>query len=685
MNRSFIRNSRALRLALTFGIASVAITAFAQDRGSVSAASATQVIHPASVAFTDPPVIQSTLDVFPQIRSTVSPRAIRPDNPKRPIPEPAGPANNLTAGGINPFGPSNQVSARFPGISNTGATPPDPDIAVGPNHVVQVVNTNVAFFDKGTGAVQYADTLDNNGFFNIGATPFVFDPKVFYDQGAQRFVIVALELDNNLSKLLIACSDDSNPNGVWYKYRVDSLVDLNGQTYWLDYPGFGYNKSAVVVTGNMFPFLFGGVFVQSLVFRKADMLVGNPMQITKFNDFASFTVQPAKVMDSGPHPIFGVSRSSNTTIKLFAYTNLASIPQMSFTNIPVPLQRGFNAGAPTSGGGFLDTIGDRVMDSAQRDGKVYACLTIRSADNRAVVRWYEVNPKTWPFAGGPELVQSGDIDTGTPNFTYMPAINVNLAGAVSLIFTESNENIAPRTLIASRQAGDPPGTLGTPIVIDTSTVGPNPGGVNRWGDYFAVEVDPVDNLTFWGNAERLGPGASWQTIIQSWTVTAGAPGATTAFPTAATVLQGTLDSGAVGDLAASDDVYYSINSVGIPARGQYAAYDLDFTLPSTPANTFMISFTLESIINPGDPAAGYIYFWNYTTNTFDRVKSYKVPTSGNTQVSAQIQSNLANYIGPGNAFKVRVMSFASNKRSGVSATPFRLRSDFAKVTVNVNP
>jgi len=686
MHVRFIRNSGLLRISAVALAAAAALSAFAQNRGATSAMGVTEVIKPASVSFTDPPVIQSTLDVFPQIRSTVSPRGIRPDNPKRPLPEPIGPTNNLVPGGINPASAGNVLGARFPGISNTGATPPDPDIAVGPNHVVQVVNTNVAFFDKGTGAVQYADTLDNNGFFNIGATPFVFDPKVFYDQGSQRFVIVALELDNNLSKLLIACSDDSNPNGVWYKYRVDSLVDLNGQTYWLDYPGFGYNKSAVVITGNMFPFLAGGVFSQALVYRKADMLVGNPMQVTKFNDFTSFTIQPAKVMDSGPYPIYGVSRSSNTTIKLFAFTNLASIPSMSSTTMAVPSQPGFGGGALTSGGGQLDTIGDRMMDSAQRDGKVYAALTVRAGnEQRTVVRWLHIDPKQWPFSGGPELVQSGNIDAGPDQFTLMPAINVNIAGAVSLIYTRTDGTINPQTYVVSRNAGDPLGTMGTPVLIDTSTTSPPAGGVSRWGDYFAVEVDPVDNLTFWGNAERLGAGGNWQTIIQSWTVTGGAPATTTVFPTVATVVQGALESGTVADMASSNDQYYSVNSGGITSRGQYAAFDLDFTLPSTAANTFQISFTLESIINPGESFPGYIYFFNHTTGLFDLVRTLKVPTSGNAQVTAQVQNGVANYVGPGGAFKVRVMSFGAIKRSGASKSSFRLRTDLAKATVNVSP
>ena len=65
----------------------------------------------------------------------------------------------------------------FPGINNTGWIPPDPHMAVGPQHVVVMTNGAIAFFTK-TGTFQFQDQIEGAGGFwgSLGATGFVFDP-----------------------------------------------------------------------------------------------------------------------------------------------------------------------------------------------------------------------------------------------------------------------------------------------------------------------------------------------------------------------------------------------------------------------------------------------------------------------------------------------------------------------------
>jgi hypothetical protein len=147
-------------------------------------------------------------------------------------------------------------SNGFEAISQTEWSPPDPTLAVGPNHVVVTVNAAIAFYDKATGNETFSvhlGTPGSPGFFEtVGAdSNFVFDPKVFYDHKAERFVVVALET-SGASWIDIAVSDDSDPNGIWYKYRTPSVIEVDGFDYWVDYPGFGYDDNAWYVTGNLF-------------------------------------------------------------------------------------------------------------------------------------------------------------------------------------------------------------------------------------------------------------------------------------------------------------------------------------------------------------------------------------------------------------------------------------------------
>lgn len=53
-------------------------------------------------------------------------------------------------------------------------------------------------------------------------------------------------------------SDDSDPNGLWYLYRTDAVLWAGDQSFWWDYPGFGYDGDAYYITANLFGLNQGG-------------------------------------------------------------------------------------------------------------------------------------------------------------------------------------------------------------------------------------------------------------------------------------------------------------------------------------------------------------------------------------------------------------------------------------------
>jgi len=133
-------------------------------------------------------------------------------------------------------------------IDNTGSLfiPADPHGAAGPNHVVNVVNTSIEIYNK-NGSNVSSQSLQN--FFSaVAPANFTFDPKVIYDQFEDRFVVVTLErVDTGVpatstSAVLVAVSDDSNPNGTWYTTRIDVTENIVGVISWLDDPGFSVDE-----------------------------------------------------------------------------------------------------------------------------------------------------------------------------------------------------------------------------------------------------------------------------------------------------------------------------------------------------------------------------------------------------------------------------------------------------------
>ncbi|MHC4427544.1 MAG: hypothetical protein ACYS0D_02955, partial [Planctomycetota bacterium] len=138
----------------------------------------------------------------------------------------------------------------FTAIFNTGWTPPDPHLAVGPDHVVVMTNGAIAFFTK-DGQLTFQDEIEGSqGFWgSVGASGFIFDPEVLYDPMSGRFFAMAADDAGSTSWACVAVSDDSDPNGSWHKYRFNTSSLAGGL---FDSPNIGVDDEAVYITGDGF-------------------------------------------------------------------------------------------------------------------------------------------------------------------------------------------------------------------------------------------------------------------------------------------------------------------------------------------------------------------------------------------------------------------------------------------------
>ena len=131
--------------------------------------------------------------------------------------------------------------------------PPDPIGAAGPDHLVNVGNVLIQWFTK-DGVQQNLQTLQSF-FSTLNAVNFSFDPKVIYDQYADRFVVITLERrliaagdPVNSSRILIAVSKTSNPNDGWWYQSINSLLTIGTSTGFADYPGLAVDDNAIYIT-----------------------------------------------------------------------------------------------------------------------------------------------------------------------------------------------------------------------------------------------------------------------------------------------------------------------------------------------------------------------------------------------------------------------------------------------------
>lgn len=448
-----------------------------------------------------------------QIRSSSD---FRPATQELPVAE-AGLPNDLVAGELGDF---RRVvpETSFPGISQTQWTPPDPAIAVGPNHIVQTVNMTVSFYDK-SGTVQFQQLLndtDEPGFFDeVGSGDFVFDPKCYYDHYSNRFFIVACEVyqDIDESYITFAVSDDDDPNGIWYKYRTYAVVEVDGSLYWVDYPGMGFDQDGMYITANLFNLAgpgpnFANSFFRS--FAKEPLLNGQPAQFTSIRNSSAASVQAAQCFGDNQTPFF-VSRNTSTRLRVIALNDPFDSPAFETFFVDVPEYSSPPDVANGQPGDFLNPVGDRIMNVHWRDGRLWTCHAIAATDgDRAVARWYEIDTGNWPASGEPTLVQSGNVDLGDGYSTFFPAVYTDANGNAALVMARSRAGDFASVVAAGRLASDPLGTMSTIEVFESGST--SFGG--RWGDYFDIALDPSDNSTFWITGQ-VSESFGWQTTVDS--------------------------------------------------------------------------------------------------------------------------------------------------------------------------
>lgn len=633
---------------------------------------------------TDRALVESTLDVFPQISHTVQDRYLSPENATPFLPPPS-----TRESGLFPMGSAtlpHRMSSHgtaFPGIGFTGWVPPDPNVAAGPTALVETVNSTVAFFKKDGTMTFEQDMVGPSGFFSgLGAGSFIYDPKVAYDRNAGRFYVVALEFDQGagIAKILLAVSATSNPNGVWYKYRIEAKLTVGGNTYWMDYPSLGFNKSGIMMNGSMFAFGAGGVAgVQFLVIPKALALKGLPLTATSYLDANTFSAQSARSVDANVPVIYGAVLTSGSSMRLYAMKDPGGTPKMDFVDLAIPAYFDASGTTDSVGGSQLESLPGRIFGLEYRNGKLYTGHTVgtSNSDPTPACRWYELNVNTWPASGAPSVSQTGNIAVGNGIGQSFPAINVNGAGDISVCFTKSSTSIVSDMMMAGRRSTDPPGFVSAPVALKHGVGTYGGPGFNRWGDYFDVAIDPSDDLTFWGICMVSDTNGAWVTEIQKWKISTGLNNLVDVNPSKATKYVGGQVFGNVASLFALDGDSYTIQSVPTLGIGQAAGMTLAYNLGVTGDKLASLGFKFESAGSQNLTA--FVYAFNVKTQSYDFIKTVAVGTRWGTLQTVQL-GNIANYVDATGNVSVVVRSLAGSNNGN---NPFTFSTDLAHVVYSL--
>jgi hypothetical protein len=200
--------------------------------------------------------------------------------------------------------PTIAVPTSFAGLNfddGPGVEPPDTIAAAGPNHVVELVNTDIRISNKAGSALS---TEDLTTFFGPLNPQNMTDPAVMYDESAGRFIVSALDyaLDFSSSALDVAVSNDSDPtHGFTEMHQINLHLGPHDATLFGDYPREGLNADAYFFSVNMFDSTATTFeHVQVVTINKASVLDANNATFVKYqvdppapSAGSNFTMAPA--------------------------------------------------------------------------------------------------------------------------------------------------------------------------------------------------------------------------------------------------------------------------------------------------------------------------------------------------------------------------------------------------------
>ena len=444
------------------------------------------------------------------------PRRARIDPRLLPAPAPAAPALAPGAPLAAPLVPT--LAANFLGQPDTdGVIPPDTMGAAGPSHLVVATNQAIRVETR-TGTLLSEVPLDT--FWNpvnpIASGSFAFDPKVLYDKFNSRWILTACaDAEAASSGVLIAVSATSDPTGTWFLYKKDADA---ANLLWADYPSFGFNKDWIIVQVNMFAMPLPGPeqydHGQVFVFDKANLYAHGAGNVTILNDNQMFSAAPAVTFDNtlstmylledwnGPAGQMRLSRITGTVGAEMLNASAATFFSVAATWEDFPPVENFAPQLGTSS--KIDNNDARVQDLVYRNGTLWATHTVflpTGVPTRSAVQWWQITP-----AGS--VTQRARIDdpSGTLFFAF-PSIAVNVSNDALLGYSRFSASQFASGNYAFRASTDPLNTFQADTVLkagEATYFKTFSGTANRWGDYSATSVDPVNDTDFWTTQEYAG-------------------------------------------------------------------------------------------------------------------------------------------------------------------------------------
>lgn len=396
------------------------------------------------------------------------------------------------------------------------------------------------------------------GFAVDDCTDASGDSIVVYDQIADRWILSQFTTRGPEYFNCVAISQTGDPTGAYYRYAYRTGLNFP------DYPKYGVWKDSYVITTREFgPTGEYGIGVYALDRNK--LIAGDPTArvVSFFLDGNDPAILPlvgdgllpadldgqAKPKNAAKIPLvgtqddggpYGATSDAINIWELDVHWNAAAAANATLElaeQLPTAAFDSIFPCAPTSRdclpqpgitnpNQYVDILSYRQRPTwrlAYRNFGGHESLvtnqSVEALPGVAGVRWYEIRRTNGAYS----LYQQGTISPGDGVHRWMGSAAQDKKGNMAIGYSVVNgTTVYPGIRYTGRLAGDPLGTTpqGEGVIINGSGVQRTSN--SRWGDYSSMNIDPVDDCTFWyineyyTAAGQASSGAGWQTRIASF-------------------------------------------------------------------------------------------------------------------------------------------------------------------------
>lgn len=380
------------------------------------------------------------------------------------------------------------IGTNFEANWSIDGTPPDNTLAISNSGYIVTANNDGIEYYSASGAYLYFDYWSD--FFDDPALPAsIYDPRVIYDSGADRFVMVVLHGTNaNNSKVLVCFSKTNNPQNGWWVYTLTGNP-LNNNC-WFDYPALAVSNNEIYITGNLFN---GNSFNQAVIYQitktagfngeSLDWIFWSGLNTTPFEAFSLVPASYGHQGNYGPG-VYLVSNenSGENRIRLWDLTDdMSGNPQLDSYTINTdeysPAANALQLGSTDQ----LDNGDCRIQNAFYLDGTVHFVFhsDIGGGWNGIIYNRIEVSNTT---------IESSNFGLqGSYDYAYPAVVSFSTNAndpSVMIAFLRSSEETYPQVRVVNCDQDFT--WSSSALVKNGETFVDFSNGNERWGDYTGI-------------------------------------------------------------------------------------------------------------------------------------------------------------------------------------------------------